>query len=591
MKGLSIQTIDRVQSVEDLLAELEPSASDGKIHGMRLSRIPEQDSEKTVYQPDEPATRYEPPTRYEPAEPATHYGVSTSYEPEGAATTREQKEVADEKPVADQPEKLVMRKNAPHEAHASSSEGEQKGMPKEAGKKKKGWLPAVIAVTVAVAALLIMNLIGPKETITAAMGDESYSITQVGQIEDFNRTMTEKGDVLYNRDGVPLTPAGELMYENPVDAIDYLGNGLYAVSEDIDSVNRVALVDQEGIVLIPAQACVIEWISTWNCGRYLAVYYAEEAVAQGETFLVCMDSNGMIYKSDVGGTLYNGYIRVFDTEGKQFVQNVSVPNRTTQILSCGNSFLVGDYNNGYTLYDASGSALLQIEGEVMTGDGIFVSRKDRTYYIHDETGKKTATLNQYIYPMAGSRFVKREEDDGYVIMDQYGNIVSSEVFENIKYESEGVFSVKKNGKWGLLSADGTQIVPCQYDYLNALTATDGYYYASAGNRYTLLSWDGILMTDLDSSNYQMIYEQDGRILVINRRAYALERGDQRRTDLGVGLIALGAKDTGLYGVYDLFTGETLLPQVYEEVICAADYLYAYRNGVWEVYEKTFSKGE
>ena len=71
--------------------------------------------------------------------------------------------------------------------------------------------------------------------------------------------------------------------------------------------------------------------------------------------------------------------------------------------------------------------------------------------------------------------------------------------------------------------------------------------------------------------------------MINKRAYDLDVQDRSYTVLTPGMAAIKSRETGLYNVYDLFTGELLLPYAYERVGFAADCLYVYRDGGWAVF--------
>ena len=82
----------------------------------------------------------------------------------------------------------------------------------------------------------------------------------------------------------------------------------------------------------------------------------------------------------------------------------------------------------------------------------------------------------------------------------------------------------------------------------------------------------------------MILFKDGNGLVINNRSYDLNLNGARYDELTYAMISVGSTDTGLYGVYDLFTGQQLLPFEYDMIRFAAGYLYAYRYGTWSIYQ-------
>ena len=72
--------------------------------------------------------------------------------------------------------------------------------------------------------------------------------------------------------------------------------------------------------------------------------------------------------------------------------------------------------------------------------------------------------------------------------------------------------------------------------------------------------------------------------VVNDGDYTLELETEYPDALEIGMISAQSDSNGLYGVFDLFNGEQLLDYEYEKVQTAAGYLYAYKNGAWEVYQ-------
>ena len=60
--------------------------------------------------------------------------------------------------------------------------------------------------------------------------------------------------------------------------------------------------------------------------------------------------------------------------------------------------------------------------------------------------------------------------------------------------------------------------------------------------------------------------------------------DDYPVTLQIGMLAARSDSERLYGVFDLFTGEQLLGYEYETVSVAADYLYAFKNEEWTVFQ-------
>ena len=108
----------------------------------------------------------------------------------------------------------------------------------------------------------------------------------------------------------------------------------------------------------------------------------------------------------------------------------------------------------------------------------------------------------------------------------------------------------------------------------------GYCLAKYKDQYTLVNAQGVLATDLSERPYMLLANKDDRVFVVNTRSFDLQAPKGKCSPLADGLITMKSDDTGLLTVYDLFTGEQLLPYEYERVYYAAGYLYVYREGGW-----------
>lgn len=478
---------------------------------------------------------------------------------------------------------------------------------KKSGKKGCGQVIKKLFV----GALIITALIGVgsyiKETmktsdiqLTELPGDDYYSLEFAGQFEDANRQMNifhdfglykwESGSyVLYNYLGVDTT--GKRYSER-----SYLGDGLYVVQEVSESINSRGLLNREGELLIPTEACLIRYPSyapETDC-RYVLVYYAQGVTTDEESALVYQNEYGNVYtgSSDVN-TMYTGYIRVFDVVNRRFVENLPEVDHDYDVKVCGDNLLI-ESGGSAALYNPDGQIILDLgSGSCSVGKDFFVFSASGTYTVYDANGNITFYSNNYLYAIDDSSCIEMSQDGKYILLDCWGNVIYQEEYDYIA--SDGVGShirVKKDDKYGLIDSDGQEFLPCAFEYIYEFYGFEdsGYGYAETKFNTYLYGPEGIIVKcDSNSDIYNMNYIKDGMAFVINDRSFALEVGSADYMTLTCAMIALESEATGLYGAYDLFTGQELLPQVYEQIQYAADYLYAYKEGAWEVYKVTLTQ--
>lgn len=100
----------------------------------------------------------------------------------------------------------------------------------------------------------------------------------------------------------------------------------------------------------------------------------------------------------------------------------------------------------------------------------------------------------------------------------------------------------------------------------------------------MINKSGIIFEGLNNSGcYDLAFLEGETAFVVNDKSFSLTLEDSYPKKLMFGLIAAESDSNGMYGVFDLFTGEQLLGYEYEEVNAAAGYLYAYKNGTWDVF--------
>lgn len=430
--------------------------------------------------------------------------------------------------------------------------------------------------------------------VSALPESYAYSLTQVGTIQDSERSLEIQYDAVLQIDGNTgklLNYLGESKNDVVISDGTYLGEGVYSVRDSSGEINSVGLISQEGEVLIPCEACKIDWpkSSISKTNRYLKVIYTTgETTDIDECFIYTTDSGWGLTGPQEGDTMYKGYALVYDLEAKAFVPNVKITNSDSLAMQpCGRSFTVEDESGITTLYNSEGKALFQTAHIVFVGGGTLIVSDDGTYRVYDENGNQTYTSNKSLYLIDGNGgYISKYENDRYVIMDRNGNQVAGAVFESVYSEENDVFRVKNNGKFGLVHADGTVLLSC--DKFDNVTYIDYGLYCSStdtdnGYTYSLIGSHGIIKEGLPSCADNLKIMNGETAFVINDGDYTLSLEEEYPTVLVPALIAAKSDANGLYAAFDLFTGEQLLGYEYEVIKAAAGYLYAYKNGEWTVY--------
>ena len=416
-------------------------------------------------------------------------------------------------------------------------------------------------------------------------GNYGYTLREIATIPNTDQSIyaddlglymkTENGKML-------LTNMGEAKISQDFERIDHLGNGIFAVRTDYDDVNHAGVVTMDGDILIPFNAALIDWAhSTYSDSeRFLEVIYATDETTNRDECII-YSSNEIRLGVGEGDTMYAGYARVYDVVERQFVEGVTLSNKDS-LKPCGNHFLIAQDGGMTTLYDAAGKAIAKYEQVRYVGNGIFLIQEGSKYIMCDETANEIYSTEQNILQVtdSSSRYFL-ETDKQYsqtFVHDKQGKVVFSTEHRIIS-ERDDIFTVKNDdNKYGLMRVDGLRIVPCSSYSLTAI----GYGYYRARNfetdQFTLIGPHGVVAGNL--TGYNFMQEKDGMLLVLNTGEFTLPaEGMYELKDV----LAYGGKD-GMYGLFDLFTGEQLLPYEYKNISYGLGYVYANKGDEWVIFE-------
>ena len=382
--------------------------------------------------------------------------------------------------------------------------------------------------------------------------------------------------------------------------VNYLGGNLYVVStpyEDED-VNTTGLVTADGEILIPCEAASIKKPANRDDGiRFLEIIYTTETTDnEDECFIYFTDSmiSWYIGEDDV---MYKGYARIYDTKLEQFVDDLefTTPNRYG-FYDLGDSFAYEE-GNITTIYDADGKELWQssefIEG--VTYNALAVSSNGK-HYIVDASGKdsyvSSGSLDDCI-PALNYFKTYDSETSAYQAIDMEGNPVLEGTYSTIYASFNNNFHVipDRDSKEELAVASDGTVIAEDVNYFNNIIGGYGYIKLNDDETYLLATPSGVYDGLQVGTASELFFGKNGDPVILNT-GKTIDFGDEVADGdtLAPGLLKIekSSPNGSYYGLYDLFTGEELLPAEYDRIGMAGEYILAGTtnstgNYTWNVY--------
>jgi hypothetical protein len=172
-------------------------------------------------------------------------------------------------------------------------------------------------------------------------------------------------------------------------------------------------------------------------------------------------------------------------------------------IKSGSKTFIVEKNKKFGLLDIYGKPITPVEYDSLEsldengGDGaIYKAKKEGNYQLINEQGKvvgQESFTNISIIPKKNSdsyydvrfTYMKAKQKNGkYCIIDKVGKIISKPIFDDIVSESENLFIVKSNGKFGMYSLlDQKLSINYKYDLI---IRTSNNYYGFLGKKIDFL---------------------------------------------------------------------------------------------------------
>ncbi len=414
-----------------------------------------------------------------------------------------------------------------------------------------------------------------------------FSLQEIGSFADLGKSFHIYQDALYYTEGDTatfITYTGQIQKEIPIAAIAYLGNGLYALASSDENINSVGLVNKEGEILIPFEACRIRWASNdgnQETNRYLEVIYTTGTTENtSECFIKASDAT-FSFQPDGENVMYTGYGLVYDTLEKKFVADIKITGSARLALyACGSSFAAKDADGNLNLYDAAGQLLVKGDAYAKTTGNAFVIGGSKGYTIYNDKGQVTYSTDKFLRTFSSEHgYIMETAEESFHVLDRFGREVLTG-YDAILEEHDHVFLVQQGENYGLVHADGTVLLPCDstvYPYYEGYGIYTRSYMVEDVFVEDIITMQGIAATAV-ADLFQMSGERDGKAFVLSDGDFTLEIGSSTMSPLAFGLGTCNGY------LYDLFTGNSLLETQSQYISIAGDYIYTFDGTNWTIYQ-------
>ena len=430
---------------------------------------------------------------------------------------------------------------------------------------------------------------GYKVTEVAEMSsDLEYDISSDGAV--YTRGVDESGEYYVYR---IYSYLGDPILEEDLYDIEGIGDGFFTVRAATEEVNSLGLVSADGEMLIPCEAAIINEAYHTDTPddpvRYLEVVYATgETEDEDEAFFYTTSAMFSLTPTE-DDLLYTGYAKIYDLETRQFVGDITVDNPDRfAVNACGDYVAVEDLDGNVTVYDADGNETMKVKDHYVPLYGSnFLVVSDSGYFVYDAANGDKLSFFEGSVDGCGDYIFVRDKDSGtYQVMDPEGDPVLDMEFDSISKVQGGILSA-------MLDEDTRVLVNLDTGKVIAERDSDGYftyinhgywYYENEDEDIVVVAPDGSeYVTGSYYSNFTVKQETDDgyAYFVLSDGDFTLELDNTGGT-LGEGMLSY--REDGEYGVYDLFSGDVLIPFEYKSVGYGSGYLYAFDGDTYTIYQ-------
>ena len=361
-------------------------------------------------------------------------------------------------------------------------------------------------------------------------------------------------------DNVLINEKGEVISDVYSEISNYGEYALYKVEdESIAGVHDEGMIDGSGNVIIPLKYADIKIISDrWQCGVKL-IPSTEDDKDYTFTIYGRTENTKEYYRIDTVDFYFDGH----------FAGTLSRSDYGDGYATAYGAYLMVTNRAGYKTYY---NGKMEQAERIPDYSGEFDSeyKNHETVYYHNGTGQR-AFVPEFTVPLEdlGNPY----KYDKAVLYDAHGNVVfnAAQNYDSIGTFAGGYAIARMNGKKGLVSLTGEEIIPLEYEELGNYEneyLRFGCISAVKDGKLGFLDANGNVTCDFrysssvvkNKTSFATIQDLDGSIIVLSGLAGELpERYTEVSFPSSYGCYSfIGKNADGLYTLVDIY-GNTLLP--------------------------------
>ena len=433
--------------------------------------------------------------------------------------------------------------------------------------------------------------------VTDIPGDDAYSLTKTGEVEDADKQFVLQHD----------------------------GGRLWAKTETADGKAEYHLLGHNGKIL-PDTACraFFDFSDTshdfyFKDLKHQSDFWANSTRAELADGRPCIfreiNDRYIVKRTFTQGDVPPILVTIYDLDTGCAI-DIQQPGMLPYAIGDSSLVFQDEVSGKVTFCSSSGEILETCSGSLKdVHDRYALIQTAEGFELRDENGTMLNTFDQPSHFLDGGSLICTERNGTAIIVDVNGNEIPAPpsgeyIYQSGKYlvyraiielHSENPTPLDPTGqiREGLVTLDGKEVLPCTYDYIRELvpgylTAVTGGY--EAQSQSTIVGPDGVIASNLINTTptQLLITDRDRhRAMIINTHEFDFSSSEYLypRYCLTGALIACKDSHTKLLGVHDLFTGEQLLAPEYKKFQCIRNHLYAFKDGVWEIYQVNYLEGK
>ena len=352
--------------------------------------------------------------------------------------------------------------------------------------------------------------------------------------------------------------------------------------------NTLSLVKTDGTVLAENAAMFRQ---SDGRGRYAVLSFATEEVEKEEdAFLISYGQEEAAESEEAGmkESFYAGYSLVYDLREERFVEGLRIDRTGDSFHFVGENILLDrmEWDAKDELYRPDGSFLAEVDDVNVNGDYFVIPGEGEACSVQDGDLKELVKLDFFPYQIYADATIFADKTDGgtYRLVNAAREPISELEFAYTPVEYGGfLYGEDEDYTDAVLTLSGETILGFDAQADNVYELMLGFLEIGyQDGSYALLYPNGTLVPlkeEIDTDLLSEVYESN-EVFLVGRGVYQEMNGE---VDQVAPLLISVENDEGLCGLYSLVDGKELLKQKYEEIEFAYGYVYALKDGVYEIY--------